>query len=109
MKLSTYNKDLENSTICLWKTQIQHHDNVFRKSTIIYTLYVFIVQFKENSTVFCVSSNSTNSIVNIPHYILDFLQNQNTEEKVLKTIEMPKDSEPDESEKNEEPLKNIDE
>ena len=114
VKLSTYNKDLENSTICLWEDSQKYNisDVCLLENQLLFipSWCFYTVQFEENSIIYSVCHQTpTNSIVNIPHYILDFLQNQNTEEKVLKTIEMPKDSEPDESEKNEEPLKNIDE
>lgn len=113
IKLSTYDKDIENSTICLWDDSKNYNISdisllenqiLFIPSWCFYTL-----QFEENSIIYSVCHQTpTNLIINTQYYILEFLQSQNVEEKVLKTIEMPEDIKEEEPDKEPDNIENID-
>ena len=105
VKLMAYNKDHESSNICLWNedepmnceigdVSLTGSQVLFVPSWCMYTL-----QFDKNAVVYTITHQTPpNAIVNIPYYCMEFLQSQNTEEKVLKTIEMPKIAEEEEIE-----------
>ena len=105
VKLMAYNKDHESSNICLWNedepmnceigdVSLTGSQVLFVPSWCMYTL-----QFDKNAVVYTITHQTPpNAIVNIPHYCMEFLQSQNTEEKVLKTIEIPKIAEEEEIE-----------
>ncbi len=113
IKLSRYDKDIENSNICLWDDSQNYNISdisllenqiLFIPSWCFYTL-----QFEENSIIYSVCHQTpTNLIVNTPYYILEFLQSQNVEEKVLKTIEIPEDIKEDEPVKEPDNIENSD-
>lgn len=111
VKLMSYNKDHESSNICLWnKDESMNYEIGDVSLTGSQVLFVpswcmYTLQFEENAIVYTITHQTpTNAIVNMPYYCIEFLQRQNTEEKVLKTIEMPKQTEGDKTE-----ISNIDE
>ena len=105
VKLMAYNKDHESSNICLWNehepmnceigdVSLTGSQVLFVPSWCMYTL-----QFDKNAVVYTITHQTPpNAIVNMPYYCMEFLQSQNTEEKVLKTIEIPKIAEEEEIE-----------
>lgn len=111
VKLMSYNKDNESSNICLWnKDESMNYEIGDVSLTGFQMLFVpswcmYTLQFEENAIIYTITHQTpTNAIVNMPYYCMEFLQSQNTEEKVLKTIEMPKQTEDDKTE-----ISNVDE
>lgn len=103
VKLHTYDKDLDKSAR-FW--DISHNyqtQDVYLtegQAVFIPTWAYYTMRFENDAIVYSISYESpTNICINLPNMMLDFLQNQNTEEKVLKTIELPKDEEEVEEEK----------
>lgn len=105
VKLMAYNKDHESSNICLWNEDepmnCEIGDVFLTGSQVLFvpSWCMYTLQFDKNAVVYTITHQTPpNAIVNMPYYCMEFLQSQNTEEKVLKTIEIPKIAEEEEIE-----------
>ena len=97
VKMMTYNKDLDLTNICLWNvndaSKYEVTDIHLTSTCVLYipSWCLYTIKFNENALIYSITHQTpTNFIVNIPTYCVELLQKHNTEEKVLKTIEFPK-------------------
>lgn len=95
LKIHTFDKDLDDS-MCLWDVShnYQSHDVLIYQNQVVYipTWCYYTMKFDASTIIYSVSYESpTNIIINLPETIVKYLQLQNTEEKVLKTIEIEED------------------
>lgn len=109
IKISPYNKNLITDTLTNITQYNPFSENKYHVNDItlsknqclfIPTWCFYSIQMDVNTIICSIKySTPTNIIINIPRNIIKYVQNMNVEEKVLKTIELPKMQEENEEKK----------